>query len=124
MLQLTLNILLRECNDYITILKCAPKDQFLEFNIKDGWNPLCEFLKVSIPETEFPHENKKGSYTQEMLDKNPVFKRMQREMTISFSLLAGLTIFCLYKGVTNRNQLLQSGNKLINKIYLQLNDLF
>ena len=117
MLQLTLNILLRECNDYITILKCAPKDQFLEFNIKDGWNPLCEFLKVSIPETEFPHKNKKASVTKEMMDTNIIFKRMQREMTFSLSVLAGLTVFCLYKSFTNRSKLLKNFSSIFYNIY-------
>ncbi len=26
----------------------------LVFNIRDGWNPLCEFLKVPVPEIDFP----------------------------------------------------------------------
>ncbi|KAK4952563.1 hypothetical protein LTR10_009369 [Elasticomyces elasticus] len=30
-------------------------DKLLEFNIKDGWEPLCEFLQVSVPDEKFPH---------------------------------------------------------------------
>jgi len=96
----------RAHNAYVK--SCAPKDQLLEFNIKDGWKPLCEFLKVPIPESEFPHKNKKASVTQEMMDTNSLFIRMQREMTVSLSLLTGLSMFCLYKVFTNRSKLLQS----------------
>ena len=109
---------------YLITLQCAPKDQLLKFNIKDGWGPLCKFLEISIPKTEFPHKNKKGSITQEMMKTNPLFIRMQREMAISFSLLAGLTVFCLYKGVTNRSHLMQSCNKIFCKFHSKLTTLF
>ena len=33
-------------------------DQFLIMNIKNGWEPLCNFLNVDIPDKEFPHGNK------------------------------------------------------------------
>jgi hypothetical protein len=35
----------------------APKGQFLEFNVKQGWEPLCEFLGVPVPDTPFPRVN-------------------------------------------------------------------
>ena len=95
----------------LTILKCAPKDQFLHFNVEEGWEPLCEFLKVPIPESEFPHKNKKGSITQELMETNPLFIRMQREMTVNCTVLAGLTVFCFYKSLKNRSLLIQSLNK-------------
>lgn len=32
-------------------------DRLLEFNIKDGWGPLCKFLGVAIPDESFPVTN-------------------------------------------------------------------
>ena len=32
----------------------------LEFRVKDGWPPLCDFLEVDIPSTPFPHRNVGG----------------------------------------------------------------
>lgn len=36
--------------------------EFLEFNVKQGWEPLCRFLKKDIPDTAFP----RGNDTKEM----------------------------------------------------------
>ena len=33
----------------------VPKDRLLEFNVKEGWGPLCEFLEVPVPDKPFPH---------------------------------------------------------------------
>ena len=35
-----------------------PKDQMLEFNSADGWEPLCAFLDKEIPAWPYPHRNK------------------------------------------------------------------
>ena len=32
-------------------------DRLLEFDIKEGWGPLCDFLQVPIPDEKFPHVN-------------------------------------------------------------------
>ena len=82
---------------------------------------MCEFLKVSIPESEFPHKNKKGSITQELMETNPLFIRMQREMAVSCTVLAGLTVFCFYKGVTNRSVIMQSCNNLFSNLQSKFN---
>ena len=34
-----------------------PPDKLLEFNMKEGWTPLCEFLGKPVPDTQFPHVN-------------------------------------------------------------------
>jgi hypothetical protein len=36
-----------------------PKGQLLEFNVKEGWEPLCEFLGVEVPRAEFPNINER-----------------------------------------------------------------
>lgn len=33
------------------------KDGFLEFNSKEGWPPLCEFLGLPVPDVPFPRIN-------------------------------------------------------------------
>jgi len=35
----------------------APPDKLLVFEAKQGWEPLCEFLGVPIPEGSYPHLN-------------------------------------------------------------------
>lgn len=34
-----------------------PADRLLTFNIRDGWKPLCEFLRVTVPDFPFPKTN-------------------------------------------------------------------
>jgi hypothetical protein len=35
----------------------VPPERLLVFNFKEGWDPLCEFLGVPVPDEPFPHEN-------------------------------------------------------------------
>jgi hypothetical protein len=37
----------------------VPADRLLEFSVKEGWQPLCKFLNVDVPGTEFPHLNER-----------------------------------------------------------------
>jgi hypothetical protein len=34
-----------------------PKDQLLVFDVREGWGPLCAYLGVAVPDTEFPRTN-------------------------------------------------------------------
>ena len=36
----------------------VPKDDLLVCNLKDGWEPLCNFLGKPIPDGPIPHDNK------------------------------------------------------------------
>ena len=35
----------------------VPADQFLVFNVKEGWAPLCQFLGKVVPDEPFPNVN-------------------------------------------------------------------
>jgi hypothetical protein len=35
----------------------VPKERLLVFNVAEGWEPLCEFLGVPVPEGPYPREN-------------------------------------------------------------------
>ena len=39
------------------VKRTVPKEKLLVFNVKEGWEPLCEFLKVPIPDIPFPNTN-------------------------------------------------------------------
>jgi hypothetical protein len=47
----------------------VPKDRFLEFSVKDGWEPLCEFLGVPVPDEPFPWVNVGFSDGEELIQK-------------------------------------------------------
>jgi len=48
-----------------------PSDRLLTYAIGDGWEPLCEFLDVPVPEVDFPRRNS----TVEFNDKDKRRKR-------------------------------------------------
>jgi hypothetical protein len=35
----------------------VPKERLLEYNVKEGWKPLCTFLGVKVPDEPFPRLN-------------------------------------------------------------------
>lgn len=39
-----------------------PPERLLIFNVKEGWEPLCNFLGVPVPETEFPFVNSREQF--------------------------------------------------------------
>lgn len=51
----------------------VPKERLLEFNVKEGWEPLCEFLGFEEPEWEFPRVNDRVEFNRYQED----FKRQQ-----------------------------------------------
>tara|TARA_B100001996_G_scaffold285172_1_gene225451 strand:+ start:996 stop:1721 length:726 start_codon:yes stop_codon:yes gene_type:complete len=41
-----------------SVIEYVPKDRLLIYQVKDGWEPLCNFLNVPIPDIAFPYKNK------------------------------------------------------------------
>ena len=35
----------------------VPKDQLLEMDLSEGWEPLCKFLGMPVPDEPFPRTN-------------------------------------------------------------------
>ncbi|RKK39800.1 hypothetical protein BFJ66_g11808 [Fusarium oxysporum f. sp. cepae] len=48
---------------YEYVRASVPREQLLDFNLADGWEPLCLFLGKDIPDVSFPHINEKKEYT-------------------------------------------------------------
>jgi hypothetical protein len=43
-------------------LNFIPKDRSLVYEVKTGWEPLCNFLNVPIPDTPFPRSNTRDDF--------------------------------------------------------------
>jgi hypothetical protein len=39
------------------VVASVPPDELLVFDVGDGWEPLCAFLRVPVPDEPFPHAN-------------------------------------------------------------------
>jgi hypothetical protein len=48
------------------VIKHIPAEQLLVYKISDGWAPLCEFLKVPVPEEDFPYKNKRKEFKEQI----------------------------------------------------------
>jgi hypothetical protein len=46
----------------------VPGDRLLVWSVRDGWEPLCEFLGVPVPEMPFPHLNDSKEFGERVVD--------------------------------------------------------
>jgi hypothetical protein len=47
-----------------TVQKQVPADRLLVYNVKDGWEPLCAFLGVPVPDNAFPRLNDTAAFNE------------------------------------------------------------
>ena len=40
----------------------VPPEQLLVYNVREGWEPLCNFLELPVPEVPFPNQNSAKGY--------------------------------------------------------------
>ena len=52
----------KEHNDMVRTLALEQRKEFLEFQLGDGWEPLCKFLGKDVPDMDFPHVNDTQSW--------------------------------------------------------------
>lgn len=52
--------------------RCGGPGRLLEYEVKQGWEPLCKFLQVPIPEQDFPAGNDPDDFHEScaMLDRS------------------------------------------------------
>jgi len=81
------------------VFQNAPKDKLLVYNVRDGWEPLCKFLGVDVPDVPFPHKNKGASIYDDLLKSHDILQRMKKEALVTLSVLvfagAGATFVAL-----------------------------
>jgi hypothetical protein len=76
------------------VKQVVPKDKLLEFDVKDGFKPLCDFLGLPVPkddqgkELAFPHVN----------DRQQISKVMNRFVIVGWSLYV-VTFVGLIRGL-------------------------
>ena len=77
----------RSHNIYVTA-RVKPSN-ILHFNVKDGWEPLCNFLERPIPNFAFPKVNTDGGtdgYMNSFWARSKFMKRCQREAIVNISI--------------------------------------
>ena len=46
----------------------VPADRLLVWSASEGWEPLCEFLELPIPDAEFPRVNDSAQFGDRIID--------------------------------------------------------
>lgn len=47
------------------VQRIVPAERLLVYEVTQGWDPLCEFLNVPVPDQPFPRTNTRQAYLQE-----------------------------------------------------------
>ena len=67
-----------------SVKKIIPADKLLIYNVKEGWEPLCEFLDVDVPDIPFPKVND----TAEMLRNFSIIKMLPYVFILSIATIS------------------------------------
>jgi hypothetical protein len=64
------------------VVKAIPKDRLLVYEVGEGWEPLCRFLDVAVPTTDFPRENTREQFKARVSggEGPPSLEKMQERM--------------------------------------------
>jgi len=72
------------------VKKRVPTERLLVYEVKQGWEPLCEFLGVEAPDKPFPHLNDTEVFQKRI--------RLQHTLSIAAPIVAALTFSALLAG--------------------------
>jgi len=50
------------------VADAVPADRLLVWSVAEGWEPLCEFLDMPVPESEFPRVNDSAQFADRIVD--------------------------------------------------------
>ncbi len=50
------------------VKRTVPAERLLVWKVTDGWEPLCEFLGVAVPDVPLPHVNDRGTFLGRVID--------------------------------------------------------
>jgi hypothetical protein len=85
---------IKRYQEHIEDVKASvPADKLLIFTVTQGWEPLCKFLDVPIPQSEFPNVNDRAQVKKTIAD---ITKGAYLFLAIGVMILAGI-IFGIVK---------------------------
>jgi hypothetical protein len=62
------------------VIDAVPADRLLVFSAKDGWDPLCAFLGVPVPDAPYPRVNARDELNQELGELPKTLEDVQRSV--------------------------------------------
>ncbi|MGB0385024.1 MAG: sulfotransferase family protein [Ardenticatenaceae bacterium] len=79
------------------VQRIVPAEKLLVYSVKEGWEPLCHFLGVPVPDKPFPHVNDRAEMQQRI-------NGMRRISRIIPATLAGVLALLLWWLVGSSNE--------------------
>ncbi|KAK8090596.1 hypothetical protein PG994_000101 [Apiospora phragmitis] len=67
---------------YAEIRAAVPEERLLDYDLKQGWGPLCEFLGKPVPQMPFPQVNKREDHVARVRAKQDMFLKAMCKKTI------------------------------------------
>ncbi|KAM3419405.1 hypothetical protein BST61_g5334 [Cercospora zeina] len=61
---------------YARMRENIPLDRRLDWNLADGWKPLCAFLNVPVPDQPFPHVHSSAEFKEKRKRVDPVIRQL------------------------------------------------
>jgi hypothetical protein len=78
-------------NQHIESVKASvPPDRLLVFEVQQGWEPLCKFLEVDVPEEPFPHLNRRADIQK--YAGRLIAGRVLRQTTVPLFVIGGIIL--------------------------------
>jgi hypothetical protein len=77
------------------VKRTIPPSQLLEFNVKQGWAPLCKFLGVPVPDLPFPRMNDTEEFNKRMEQMRRMAWGVVLGAGAAAGLLAGVAVYVL-----------------------------
>ena len=75
------------------VQRTVPAERLLVWRVEDGWQPLCEFLEVPVPDSPFPHVNDTTEFLNRIIDSSLLvlqeWRSKQASVEPSFALSEG-----------------------------------
>ena len=50
------------------VKRTVPPERLLVWEVTEGWEPLCEFLEVDVPDEPLPHANDRDTFLERVID--------------------------------------------------------
>jgi len=76
----------------------VPPEKLLVYSVKDGWEPLCTFLEVPVPNVPFPHLNDRENFPGNRM------REQARLVRIAAVAAIGVVALLLLRGIMRRKE--------------------
>jgi sulfotransferase family protein len=50
------------------VKQTVPAERLLVWDVREGWEPLCEFLELDVPPTPLPHANERDTFVERVVN--------------------------------------------------------